>query len=126
LATVDFRDVEQATRGHRATRSSWWQEFVGQAKKVTTLAKTEEKQAFKPLAIGEADEFVKRNRRHLRTILEALGPGWLSDRVMYWSKQREEVNYEGKLISEQQQAAVERLRLYAASGLCGTTDGLPI
>jgi hypothetical protein len=127
LATVDFRQVESVTRAHRAPRLGWWADFVGKAEKVKTLTKTGEKSDWKPLPIGAADEWCKRNRRTILRIQHALGPDYMLKRAAYWSRQRGELELMGdKLQLEQDRQAVESLRVYRHSGLCGTADDLPI
>jgi hypothetical protein len=119
LATVDFRDAAGATRIKRAPRLPWWEHFVGEAEKVLTLTKTPGKVSYKPLAIGLADEWVKRNRRKLRLVQSALGSKWVWERVRAYSLAAEEINYSGEIVSDVERAEVEALRVYQGSGLCG-------
>ncbi len=119
LATVDFREKGAATRIERAPRLPWWEHFVGEAEKVITLTKTPGKVSYKPLVIGLADEWVKRNRRALRRFDKALGSKWVWERVRAHSLAAGEINYSGEILSDSERAEVEALRVYQGSGLCG-------
>jgi len=126
LTAVDFRDVGTVTRAHRAARPDWWEAFIGVAEKVKTLTKTSEKRPVPAIPVGIMDDWVKRNRRMFLRAELALGKDWMFRRSRYWSRERGEMEYgSDKLLEPRDQAAVEALRLYAESGLCGTPNGLP-
>jgi hypothetical protein len=124
---VDYRDMSEGQRSNRSPRLPWWQDFVGQAEKIKTLTKTEEKVELSPLSIGAADAFVMRNRRMIVRLRQALGKKYLIERAVYWSRQKGEMEHGSyKLLESSDEAAVQALRIYADSGLCGTPDSLPI
>ena len=118
LATVDFREVDRS-RQYRARRLAWWDEFVGQARKVQ-ISRRNSEPVFAPLPIGRADDWVKRNRKAVMRIVRALGADWLVNRARYWSA--------GDVDSDSFLQEIERLGRFKGSGLCGTFDAgdLPI
>jgi hypothetical protein len=126
LSTVDFREVGSVTRLKRSPRPEWWELFIGAAEKVKTLTKICEDTVSPATPIGLADDWAKRNRRMLLRAEFALGVEWIRKRARYWSRQRGELEYgSDKLLEADDQAAVDALRLYAESGLCGTSNSLP-
>ena len=128
LGTVDFRDVNGASRVKRAPRLQWWEEFVGQAEKVTHTGRGRDVPVLRPLPIGLADEWVKRNRKQLLKMFRALGPEWMEKWVRYWAAGAGEITLDsGEIVSDQLRQDVAQLALYRGSGLCGTVEEeLPI